>query len=110
MKDALTVSDRDQASAKASYQVSGAGVSSHFLPIDFTAQWLPIRAPLGRPERRVPGDCCHRRGRIAVYCPTSDHAANMEKAETTIAPRPSRKWRTKTHKDTTTLLVTMATG
>jgi prolyl-tRNA synthetase len=91
MKDAYSF-DRDEAAAKASYQVMARPTAS------LTASaCLPRGGGRQRPsaatERRVPGDRRHRRGRHRLL-PGSDYAANMEKAEA-LAPRrvpAPRRW------------------
>ena len=90
MKDAYSF-DRDQASAKASYQNMAAAYRRIFDRFGLT--YRAVAADSGA----IGGDLSEEFQVIAatgedaiVYCPTSDYAANMEKAEA-LAPRSERK-------------------
>ncbi|ARV20418.1 Proline--tRNA ligase [Curvibacter sp. AEP1-3] len=91
MKDAYSF-DRDQDSAKASYQVMAKAYRRIFDRFGLT--YRAVAADSGA----IGGDLSEEFQVIAatgedaiVYCPTSDYAANMEKAEAlaTVAPRAS---------------------
>jgi len=91
MKDAYSF-DRDQASAKASYQVMAQAYRRIFDRFGLT--YRAVAADSGA----IGGDLSEEFQVIAatgedaiVYCPTSDYAANMEKAEALIpsGPRPA---------------------
>ena len=91
MKDAYSF-DRDQASAKASYQVMAQAYRKIFDRFGLT--YRAVAADSGA----IGGDLSEEFQVIAatgedaiVYCPTSDYAANMEKAEalSPAAQRPS---------------------
>jgi prolyl-tRNA synthetase len=90
MKDAYSF-DRDQASAKASYQVMAAAYRRIF--DRFGLRYRAVAADSGA----IGGDLSEEFQVIAatgedaiVYCPSSDYAANMEKAEALApaGPRP----------------------
>ncbi len=90
MKDAYSF-DRDQDSAKASYQVMAAAYRKIFDRFGLT--YRAVAADSGA----IGGDLSEEFQVIAatgedaiVYCPGSDYAANMEKAEA-LAPSGSRK-------------------
>lgn len=90
MKDAYSF-DRDQASAKASYQVMAAAYRKIFDRFGLT--YRAVAADSGA----IGGDLSEEFQVIAatgedaiVYCPGSDYAANMEKAES-LAPQGARK-------------------
>ena len=90
MKDAYSF-DRDQASAKASYQVMAAAYRKIFDRFGLT--YRAVAADSGA----IGGDLSEEFQVIAatgedaiVYCPGSDYAANMEKAEA-LAPQGVRK-------------------
>lgn len=90
MKDAYSF-DRDQASAKASYQVMAAAYRKIFDRFGLT--YRAVAADSGA----IGGDLSEEFQVIAatgedaiVYCPGSDYAANMEKAEA-LAPKGPRK-------------------
>jgi len=90
MKDAYSF-DRDQASAKASYQVMAQAYRRIFDRFGLT--YRAVAADSGA----IGGDLSEEFQVIAatgedaiVYCPTSDYAANMEKAEA-LAPAGPRK-------------------
>ncbi|MEO8388177.1 proline--tRNA ligase [Polaromonas sp.] len=90
MKDAYSF-DRDQASAKASYQVMAAAYRKIFDRFGLT--YRAVAADSGA----IGGDLSEEFQVIAatgedaiVYCPGSDYAANMEKAEA-LAPQGARK-------------------
>ncbi|APW48207.1 proline--tRNA ligase [Rhodoferax antarcticus] len=90
MKDAYSF-DRDQASAKASYQVMAKAYRRIFDRFGLT--YRAVAADSGA----IGGDLSEEFQVIAatgedaiVYCPTSDYAANMEKAEA-LAPVDPRK-------------------
>ena len=89
MKDAYSF-DRDQASAKASYQVMAAAYRKIFDRFGLT--YRAVAADSGA----IGGDLSEEFQVIAatgedaiVYCPSSDYAANMEKAEA-LAPATPR--------------------
>ena len=89
MKDAYSF-DRDQAAAKASYQVMAAAYRKIF--DRFGLRYRAVAADSGA----IGGDLSEEFQVIAatgedaiVYCPTSDYAANIEKAEA-LAPASSR--------------------
>jgi len=89
MKDAYSF-DRDQASAKASYQVMAQAYRKIFDRFGLT--YRAVAADSGA----IGGDLSEEFQVIAatgedaiVYCPTSDYAANMEKAEA-LAPLTAR--------------------
>jgi prolyl-tRNA synthetase len=89
MKDAYSF-DRDPASAKASYQVMAAAYRKIFDRFGLT--YRAVAADSGA----IGGDLSEEFQVIAatgedaiVYCPTSDYAANMEKAEA-LAPQIAR--------------------
>ena len=89
MKDAYSF-DRDPASAKASYQVMAAAYRKIFDRFGLT--YRAVAADSGA----IGGDLSEEFQVIAatgedaiVYCPTSDYAANMEKAEA-LAPQSER--------------------
>ncbi|WP_114969005.1 proline--tRNA ligase [Rhodoferax ferrireducens] len=91
MKDAYSF-DRDQASAKASYQVMAQAYRKIFDRFGLT--YRAVAADSGA----IGGDLSEEFQVIAatgedaiVYCPTSDYAANMEKAEALApaGPRPA---------------------
>jgi len=91
MKDAYSF-DRDQASAKASYQVMAGAYRKIFDRFGLT--YRAVAADSGA----IGGDLSEEFQVIAatgedaiVYCPTSDYAANMEKAEALApaGPRPA---------------------
>jgi prolyl-tRNA synthetase len=91
MKDAYSF-DRDEAAAKASYQVMAAAYRRIF--DRFGLRYRAVAADSGA----IGGDLSEEFQVIAatgedaiVYCPTSDYAANMEKAEALApaGPRPS---------------------
>ena len=89
MKDAYSF-DRDQASAKASYQVMAGAYRKIFDRFGLT--YRAVAADSGA----IGGDLSEEFQVIAatgedaiVYCPTSDYAANMEKAEA-LAPASPR--------------------
>ena len=89
MKDAYSF-DRDQASAKASYQVMAQAYRRIFDRFGLT--YRAVAADSGA----IGGDLSEEFQVIAatgedaiVYCPTSDYAANLEKAEA-LAPASSR--------------------
>ena len=89
MKDAYSF-DRDQASAKASYQVMAGAYRKIFDRFGLT--YRAVAADSGA----IGGDLSEEFQVIAatgedaiVYCPSSDYAANMEKAEA-LAPAGSR--------------------
>jgi prolyl-tRNA synthetase len=91
MKDAYSF-DRDEASAKASYQVMAAAYRRIF--DRFGLRYRAVAADSGA----IGGDLSEEFQVIAatgedaiVYCPSSDYAANMEKAEalTPAGPRPT---------------------
>ncbi|NDP37583.1 MAG: proline--tRNA ligase [Rhodoferax sp.] len=91
MKDAYSF-DRDQAAAKASYQVMAAAYRRIFDRFGLT--YRAVAADSGA----IGGDLSEEFQVIAatgedaiVYCPNSDYAANMEKAEalTPSGPRPA---------------------
>jgi len=89
MKDAYSF-DRDQASAKASYQVMAQAYRQIF--DRFGLQYRAVAADSGA----IGGDLSEEFQVIAatgedaiVYCPNSDYAANMEKAEA-LAPTQAR--------------------
>ena len=94
MKDAYSF-DRDQVSAKASYQVMAQAYRKIF--DRFGLSYRAVAADSGA----IGGDLSEEFQVIAatgedaiVYCPTSDYAANMEKAEalapTTVRPAPTQ--------------------
>jgi prolyl-tRNA synthetase len=90
MKDAYSF-DRDQASAKASYQVMAQAYRRIFDRFGLT--YRAVAADSGA----IGGDLSEEFQVIAatgedaiVYCPTSDYAANMEKAEA-LPPQGSRQ-------------------
>ena len=90
MKDAYSF-DRDEASAKVSYQNMAAAYRKIF--DRFGLQYRAVAADSGA----IGGDLSEEFQVIAatgedaiVYCPTSDYAANMEKAEA-LAPQGERK-------------------
>ena len=90
MKDAYSF-DRDQAAAKASYQVMAAAYRRIF--DRFGLRYRAVAADSGA----IGGDLSEEFQVIAatgedaiVYCPASSYAANMEKAEA-LAPRGERK-------------------
>lgn len=90
MKDAYSF-DRDQAGAKASYQVMAAAYRKIFDRFGLT--YRAVAADSGA----IGGDLSEEFQVIAatgedaiVYCPGSDYAANMEKAEA-LAPQGARK-------------------
>ncbi len=90
MKDAYSF-DRDEASAKASYQNMAAAYRKIF--DRFGLQYRAVAADSGA----IGGDLSEEFQVIAatgedaiVYCPTSNYAANMEKAEA-LAPTVARK-------------------
>ena len=90
MKDAYSF-DRDEASAKISYQNMAAAYRKIF--DRFGLQYRAVAADSGA----IGGDLSEEFQVIAatgedaiVYCPTSDYAANMEKAEA-LAPTAERK-------------------
>ncbi len=90
MKDAYSF-DRDQTAAKASYQVMAAAYRRIF--DRFGLSYRAVAADSGA----IGGDLSEEFQVIAatgedaiVYCPDSDYAANMEKAEA-LAPRAARK-------------------
>jgi prolyl-tRNA synthetase len=90
MKDAYSF-DRDQASAKASYQVMAAAYRKIFDRFGLT--YRAVAADSGA----IGGDLSEEFQVIAatgedaiVYCPGSDYAANMEKAEA-LAPQGARR-------------------
>jgi prolyl-tRNA synthetase len=90
MKDAYSF-DRDEASAKVSYQNMAAAYRKIF--DRFGLQYRAVAADSGA----IGGDLNEEFQVIAatgedaiVYCPTSDYAANMEKAEA-LAPQSERK-------------------
>ena len=90
MKDAYSF-DRDQASAKASYQVMAAAYRKIFDRFGLT--YRAVAADSGA----IGGDLSEEFQVIAatgedaiVYCPASDYAANMEKAEA-LPPQGPRK-------------------
>ena len=90
MKDAYSF-DRDEASAKVSYQNMAAAYRKIF--DRFGLQYRAVAADSGA----IGGDLSEEFQVIAatgedaiVYCPTSDYAANMEKAEA-LAPTAERK-------------------
>src|SRR5665647_3292704 len=90
MKDAYSF-DRDQAGAKASYQVMAQAYRRIFDRFGLT--YRAVAADSGA----IGGDLSEEFQVIAatgedaiVYCPTSDYAANMEKAEA-LAPQGPRK-------------------
>jgi prolyl-tRNA synthetase len=90
MKDAYSF-DRDQAAAKASYQVMAAAYRRIF--DRFGLSYRAVAADSGA----IGGDLSEEFQVIAatgedaiVYCPDSDYAANMEKAEA-LAPQGERK-------------------
>jgi prolyl-tRNA synthetase len=90
MKDAYSF-DRDQAGAKASYQVMAAAYRKIFDRFGLT--YRAVAADSGA----IGGDLSEEFQVIAatgedaiVYCPDSDYAANMEKAEA-LAPQGARK-------------------
>ena len=90
MKDAYSF-DRDVSSAKASYQVMAQAYRAIF--DRFGLRYRAVAADSGA----IGGDLSEEFQVIAatgedaiVYCPTSDYAANMEKAEA-LAPQPARK-------------------
>lgn len=90
MKDAYSF-DRDQASAKASYQVMAAAYRKIFDRFGLT--YRAVAADSGA----IGGDLSEEFQVIAatgedaiVYCPGSDYAANMEKAEA-LPPQGARK-------------------
>ncbi|WP_332775070.1 proline--tRNA ligase [Polaromonas sp.] len=90
MKDAYSF-DRDQASAKASYQVMAQAYRKIFDRFGLT--YRAVAADSGA----IGGDLSEEFQVIAatgedaiVYCPTSDYAANMEKAEA-LPPQGPRK-------------------
>jgi prolyl-tRNA synthetase len=90
MKDAYSF-DRDQAAAKASYQVMAAAYRRIF--DRFGLSYRAVAADSGA----IGGDLSEEFQVIAatgedaiVYCPGSDYAANMEKAEA-LAPQGARK-------------------
>ena len=90
MKDAYSF-DRDEASAKISYQNMAAAYRKIF--DRFGLQYRAVAADSGA----IGGDLSEEFQVIAatgedaiVYCPTSDYAANMEKAEA-LAPQGERK-------------------
>ena len=91
MKDAYSF-DRDEAAAKASYQVMAAAYRRIF--DRFGLRYRAVAADSGA----IGGDLSEEFQVIAatgedaiVYCPTSDYAANMEKAEALppVGPRPA---------------------
>lgn len=91
MKDAYSF-DRDEAGAKASYQVMGAAYRRIF--DRFGLRYRAVAADSGA----IGGDLSEEFQVIAatgedaiVYCPHSDYAANMEKAEALapVGPRPA---------------------
>lgn len=89
MKDAYSF-DRDEAAAKASYQVMAAAYRRIF--DRFGLRYRAVAADSGA----IGGDLSEEFQVIAatgedaiVYCPTSDYAANMEKAEA-LAPAAAR--------------------
>ncbi|MDP1780907.1 MAG: proline--tRNA ligase [Hydrogenophaga sp.] len=91
MKDAYSF-DRDEAAAKASYQVMAAAYRRIF--DRFGLRYRAVAADSGA----IGGDLSEEFQVIAatgedaiVYCPNSDYAANMEKAEALapVAPRPA---------------------
>ena len=89
MKDAYSF-DRDQASAKASYQIMAQAYRKIFDRFGLT--YRAVAADSGA----IGGDLSEEFQVIAatgedaiVYCPTSDYAANMEKAET-LSPMATR--------------------
>jgi len=91
MKDAYSF-DRDEAGAKASYQVMGAAYRRIF--DRFGLRYRAVAADSGA----IGGDLSEEFQVIAatgedaiVYCPNSDYAANMEKAEALapVGPRPA---------------------
>ena len=89
MKDAYSF-DRDQASAKASYQIMAQAYRKIFDRFGLT--YRAVAADSGA----IGGDLSEEFQVIAatgedaiVYCPTSDYAANMEKAEA-LAPAAAR--------------------
>ena len=91
MKDAYSF-DRDQASAKASYQVMSQAYRKIFDRFGLT--YRAVAADSGA----IGGDLSEEFQVIAatgedaiVYCPTSDYAANMEKAQALapVGPRPA---------------------
>jgi prolyl-tRNA synthetase len=91
MKDAYSF-DRDQAAAKASYQTMAAAYRRIFDRFGLT--YRAVAADSGA----IGGDLSEEFQVIAatgedaiVYCPTSDYAANMEKAEALVpaGPRPT---------------------
>ncbi|MDO8458095.1 MAG: proline--tRNA ligase [Burkholderiaceae bacterium] len=91
MKDAYSF-DRDQASAKASYRVMAQAYRKIFDRFGLT--YRAVAADSGA----IGGDLSEEFQVIAatgedaiVYCPTSDYAANMEKAEALapVGPRPA---------------------
>ena len=93
MKDAYSF-DRDQAAAKASYQVMAAAYRRIFDRFGLT--YRAVAADSGA----IGGDLSEEFQVIAatgedaiVYCPSSDYAANMEKAEALApsGPRPAPK-------------------
>src|SRR5437867_1561526 len=90
MKDAYSF-DRDQAAAKASYQIMAQAYRRIFDRFGLT--YRAVAADSGA----IGGDLSEEFQVIAatgedviVYCPTSDYAANMEKAEA-LAPQGARK-------------------
>ncbi|MDP1741855.1 proline--tRNA ligase [Polaromonas sp.] len=90
MKDAYSF-DRDQTAAKASYQVMAAAYRRIF--DRFGLRYRAVAADSGA----IGGDLSEEFQVIAatgedaiVYCPTSDYAANMEKAEA-LAPQGARQ-------------------
>ena len=101
MKDAYSF-DRDQASAKASYQVMAETYRKIF--DRFGLKYRAVAADSGA----IGGDLSEEFQVIAatgedaiVYCPTSDYAANMEKAEA-LAPAAPRAAPTQAMAKTTT--------
>ncbi|NIM42530.1 MAG: proline--tRNA ligase [Hydrogenophaga sp.] len=88
MKDAYSF-DRDEATAKASYQVMASAYRRIF--DRFGLKYRAVAADSGA----IGGDLSEEFQVIAatgedaiVYCPTSDYAANMEKAEALAPPGP----------------------
>ncbi|MDO9360703.1 MAG: proline--tRNA ligase [Polaromonas sp.] len=101
MKDAYSF-DRDQASAKASYQVMAQAYRRIF--DRFGLSYRAVAADSGA----IGGDLSEEFQVIAatgedaiVYCPASDYAANMEKAEA-LAPQGERKTATQAMTKTAT--------
>jgi prolyl-tRNA synthetase len=101
MKDAYSF-DRDEGAAKVSYQNMAAAYRKIF--DRFGLQYRAVAADSGA----IGGDLSEEFQVIAatgedaiVYCPTSDYAANMEKAEA-LAPQGARKAATQTMTKTAT--------